>query len=160
MKNINLITFVSLFVAFLLSFNSGLAMAQSTGLEQAMNTSLTFEDDFLKEDEAFIASFDQQNDQLTMNVKIAPGYYLYRHRFKFEGNQLTLRPVELPTGITHQDEYFGVQQVYKKDLSFIVEIEKATPNASVNVTYQGCAAKGLCYLPITKTIMVNKVNTK
>jgi len=160
MKNINLITFVSLFIAPLVIFSSNFAMAQSPTLEVSMPTALIFEDDFLKEDDAFMVSFDQQNDKLTVNFEIASDYYLYRDKFKFESNQLTLSPIELPAGTTHKDEYFGIQQIYKTHLSFTLNIQKATPGATIDVKYQGCAAKGLCYQPITKTVTIKQINVK
>lgn len=154
MKKITLL--VPFLITYFFTFTLNVALANNEIPDGSTILPLTFEDEFLAEDEAFIVRFDQQKNKLKVSFKVANDYYLYRNQIKFEGQQLTLSPVELPIGVMHQDEFFGAQQVYKEDFSFVLEIKQANQGASIKVTYQGCAAKGLCYPPITKTVMINK----
>ncbi|MGL1957281.1 MAG: protein-disulfide reductase DsbD [Colwellia sp.] len=113
---------------------------------------LSNDDEFLKVDQAFSFNFDQQNNKLNINFIIAPGYYLYRHQFKFSQENSSLSPVDLPQGIDHEDEFFGIQQIYTGELNFTIDITQASENSRVTIRYQGCAEKGLCYPPTSKTI--------
>ena len=122
------------------------------------NTSLFSNDDeFLKVDQAFALNFHQKNNLLAVSFDIAPGYYLYRHQFKFKGKNINFTPVLLPEGLAHEDEFFGVQQIFTDKLTFIVNLEQVSSDASIKVTYQGCAEKGLCYPPTSKVIKLSKL---
>jgi thiol:disulfide interchange protein DsbD len=115
------------------------------------------DDEFLKVDEAFIFDFHQQKNKLQVSFNIADGYYLYRHQFKFTVNNATIVPVNLPEGEHHEDEFFGVQQIFTGQLDFIIDIAQASDNANIIIRYQGCAEKGLCYPPTKKTLDLTKV---
>lgn len=151
-----IIRLISLLIVYFFTFTLNTALADNKISHVSTILPLTFEDDFLAEDEAFVIRFDQQKNKLTVSFTVANDYYLYRNKIKFEGQQLTFSPIELPVGVMHQDEFFGTQQVYKEDFSFVLDIKQVTQGARIKVTYQGCAAKGLCYPPITKTVMINK----
>ncbi|MDX2320200.1 MAG: protein-disulfide reductase DsbD, partial [Moritella sp.] len=47
----------------------------------------------------------------------------------------------------HEDEYFGIQQVYYKQVKFTVPLTSVNANGELTLTFQGCAEKGLCYPP-------------
>lgn len=115
------------------------------------------DDEFLKVDDAFIFDFHQQKDKLKISFNIADGYYLYRHQFKFTTNNATIVEVNLPEGEHHEDEFFGVQQIFTEQLAFTVNISEALNDASITIRYQGCAKKGLCYPPTKKTIDLSEV---
>ncbi len=122
------------------------------------NTSLFSNDDeFLKVEQAFSFNFYQQNNQLEISFDIAPGYYLYRHQFKFKGKNINFTPVELPVGIDHEDEFFGIQKVFTEHLSFIINLEQVSNDGSIKITYQGCAEKGLCYPPTSKVVELSNI---
>lgn len=123
---------------------------------KALSSPFTFEDQFLKADEAFVATFKQQGQQVLVDFKIAPGYYLYQQQFTFQGNNVTFETAELPMGITHEDQYFGVQQIYREHLSFTLTLNQVAENAVLSIRYQGCADKGLCYPPTTKSISIQQ----
>jgi thiol:disulfide interchange protein DsbD len=108
-------------------------------------------------DKAFIFDFHQQKNKLQVSFNIADGYYLYRHQFKFTTSNATIVPVDLPMGESHEDEFFGVQQIFTGQLAFTIDIEQASSDASITVRYQGCAKKGLCYPPTKKTIDLSEV---
>ena len=81
---------------------------------------LSNDEEFLNVEEAFIFNFYQKDNQLTVSFDISEGYYLYKHQFKFKGINATFETVELPKGLDHEDEFFGVQEIYKNKLSFII----------------------------------------
>jgi len=115
------------------------------------------DDEFLKVDEAFIFDFHQQKNKLQISFNIADGYYLYRHQFKFSTENATIVPVDLPEGEHHEDEFFGVQQIFTDQIAFTIDIEQANSDASITIRYQGCATKGLCYPPTKKKIDLSAV---
>jgi thiol:disulfide interchange protein DsbD len=116
------------------------------------------DNEFLKIDDAFIFDFHQQKNKLKVSFNIADGYYLYRHQFKITSENATIVPVNLPEGEHHEDEFFGVQQIFTGQLDFTIDITQANSDASVTIRYQGCAEKGLCYPPTKKTIDLSKVD--
>lgn len=139
-------------LALLSSTYSLQAHAQKSLFDLSSTNILSNDNDFVDVDEAFSFDFDQTNDKVTVKFKIKDGYYLYRHQFKFPVKDAKISPVELPQGLAHEDEFFGVQQVYENTLTFDVHILQASQNASINIRYQGCAKKGLCYPPTTKKV--------
>ena len=132
--------------------------AQESIFDTSSSSLFSNDDEFLNVDQAFEFNFHQQGKQLEITFDIAEGYYLYRHQFKFSVENAEIIPVELPKGEDHEDEFFGVQQIFTEKLNFVIELSNIGDNANVKVRYQGCAAKGLCYPPKKKTIELSKVN--
>ena len=145
-----------LFTSIWLTANS---VAQQSIFDTSSSSLFSNEDEFLKPDKAFVFNFHQKNEQLTITFDIAPEYYLYKKQFKFRSVNADYKQVELPTGIGHEDEFFGKQQIYKEQLKLNVLLTNAEQNATFSVTYQGCAEKGLCFPPSTKTIELNEIDT-
>ena len=118
-------------------------------------------DDFLPVDEAFrFSAFPDGADRVKLIWQIADGYYLYRARVKVAttSKDAQLGALEMPTGETKQDEFFGKQEIYHHELVAGVPVARASAAAfalPLEVTYQGCASAGLCYPPQTKTITVS-----
>jgi thiol:disulfide interchange protein DsbD len=118
-------------------------------------------DDFLPPDEAFrFAAIPDGPDHVRLIWQIADGYYLYRTRVKAATTsaQAQLGALEMPTGETKSDEYFGKQEIYHHELVAGVPVARASAAElalPLQVTYQGCATAGLCYPPITKEITVS-----
>jgi thiol:disulfide interchange protein DsbD len=118
-------------------------------------------DDFLPPDEAFrFAAIPDGPDHVRLIWQIADGYYLYRTRVKAAttSDQAQLGALEMPTGETKSDEYFGKQEIYHHELVAGVPVARASAAElalPLQVTYQGCATAGLCYPPITKEITVS-----
>jgi thioredoxin:protein disulfide reductase len=89
---------------------------------------------------------------IEVNYQIAPGYYLYRDKFKF-----SLAPQDakagsprLPPGKKKHDEFFGEVETYRGDLSIVVPFELAGPGVpaiTITAVSQGCADVGVCYVP-------------
>jgi len=158
MKKIPL--FLNVLVGLLLTlvtFLPTVSHAQQSIFDVSSTSLFSNDDEFLKVDQAFSFNFDQQNNKLHINFAISEGYYLYRHQFKFTANNATFSTVDLPKGINHEDEFFGVQQIYTKQLKFTINIEQASENASITIRYQGCAEKGLCYPPTKQVIALESL---
>lgn len=156
---------LSFFTVFLLlltlsvSYQPNLSFAQQSIFDTSDSSLFSNDDEFLKVDEAFIFNFDQQNNQLHISFEISEGYYLYRHQFRFTSKNSTFEEVLLPYGIDHEDEFFGVQQIYKNQLNFTINITESSDDASISIRYQGCADKGLCYPPTKKSIVLDTIST-
>lgn len=113
---------------------------------------------FVPVDRAFAFDFEQQNHQLTLKWQIRPGYYLYRQQIKLVPQQAMLGSFTLPAGLSHKDEFFGEVAIFKQQLNLSIPLQQAAANASLSVTYQGCAEAGFCYPPETRTIPLDAVS--
>ncbi len=147
---------VSLFLT-LVSLLPAISHAQQSIFDTSSSSLFSNDDEFLKVDQAFIFNFDQQNDKLDIIFDISEGYYLYRHQFKFTANNVTYSTIDLPAGVDHKDEFFGVQQIFKEQLKFTINLEEVNESASITIRYQGCAEKGLCYPPTKKVITLDSL---
>ncbi|WP_439860784.1 protein-disulfide reductase DsbD [Pseudomonas sp. MBLB4136] len=127
----------------------------SAPLGAALNNSA----DFLPVREAFQLSLvDSSADAIKLRFVAAEGYYLYKHRFKFtsEPADVGLGEAQLPAGKHKTDDYFGEVEVYYGVLD--VELPRSSPGQvpfDLQVTYQGCADKGLCYPPETEVLAID-----
>ncbi len=117
-------------------------------------------DDFLPPEQAFRLSASVPDaGHVRLDWIIAPGYYLYRDRIKISEDRGRTGAPAFPPGQIKSDEYFGKQVVYHNELIASVPIvgEASAAQAqslSLQVTYQGCAEAGLCYPPITRTLLL------
>ncbi len=117
--------------------------------------------DFLTADQAFqVAATAAGPDAVRIDWRIADGCYLYRSRIKVKtASPVQLGTLALPEGKSQTDEYFGAQQIYEHALSATLPVARASgagaQDLALDVTYQGCAHAGLCYPPVTKTLMVS-----
>ncbi|WP_145574836.1 protein-disulfide reductase DsbD [Yersinia alsatica] len=112
---------------------------------------------FIPVDQAFAFDFRQQGDQLTLSWQIHPDYYLYRQQIKIVPQNASLGTFTLPEGIAHHDEFYGEVAIFKQQLTLKIPIMQAGEQASVSVTYQGCAEAGFCYPPETRVVPLSAV---
>jgi thiol:disulfide interchange protein DsbD len=117
------------------------------------------QEDILRAEEAFRYVVTDTGNTLEIDWAIAEGYYLYRNKLAFESGTagIALGNAELPQGRHHEDEFFGVQQVYRDRffVSIPYTVEGARPGTlSLIVKSQGCADLGICYPPQTWTTSV------
>ena len=84
---------------------------------------------------------------LELRWEIAPGYYMYRDKFKFAVEPGSLGKVELPQGQVKEDENFGRVETYRDLFRVQLPISNATGKVIVRATSQGCADIGICYPP-------------
>ena len=115
------------------------------------------EPEFLPVDQAFeIQPLEsRKKGELTVSWRIAKGYYLYRDRLKFA--------LAAPAGArggaggprggkTPASALFAPPIVSRAPRVAALPVGAARGPYSVTVQYQGCADKGLCYPPQTRTL--------
>ncbi|WP_047609094.1 protein-disulfide reductase DsbD [Rahnella aquatilis] len=112
---------------------------------------------FVPVDQAFSFDFRQQGHDLKLNWQIRDGYYLYRSKIELEPKNARLAAFLMPKGRDHHDEFFGDSEVYENVLNLTVPLRQAGADATVRVTYQGCAAAGFCYPPETREVPLSAV---
>ena len=121
------------------------------------------EPEFLHPDAAFRMEASARNPGLAIvRWRIEPDYYLYAERVEVhlpEGSPpgTSIAGLDLPTGETQEDPYFGRVEVYRFEAMASVRLAHAgsPPSAlALDVVYQGCADAGLCYPPIRKAVAV------
>jgi thiol:disulfide interchange protein DsbD len=120
------------------------------------------EEDLLEPDKAFALS-TRVVDGVTLEATwtIAPGYYMYRDKLKFEVAEgaVTLKPAALPTGKIKADPLFGKVETYTKSVTARISLERriVEPHTvKLRIGGQGCNEPiGVCYPPITKVVGFN-----
>ncbi|UIP85241.1 protein-disulfide reductase DsbD [Pseudomonas phenolilytica] len=117
--------------------------------------------DFLPVREAFRLSLvDSSPTQVKLRFVAAEGYYLYRHRFAFKTQEpgVTIGEAQLPAGEQKTDDYFGEVEVYYGVLDIEVPVDNPEQRPfTLQVSYQGCADKGLCYPPETENLTIGGI---
>ncbi len=100
---------------------------------------------------------------VVLNWKIAPGYYLYRDKFKIRaikpGKMELTEPVLPYNSIAKNIPAVGKLEVYSGDMYIIQPIlHSNSHNITLQVHYQGCSQHGYCYPPITEVVSLNLAN--
>ncbi|MEG4316411.1 protein-disulfide reductase DsbD [Pseudomonas sp. FIP_A4] len=117
--------------------------------------------DFLPVREAFRLSLVESSPtQVKLRFVAAEGYYLYRHRFAFKTQEpgVTIGEAQLPAGEQKTDDYFGEVEVYYGVLDIEVPVDNPEQRPfTLQVSYQGCADKGLCYPPETENLTIGGI---
>ncbi|HCV96375.1 MAG TPA: cytochrome C biogenesis protein [Stenotrophomonas sp.] len=116
------------------------------------------EKDLLPVDEAFgLTAQARDRDRIEISWKIAPGYYLYRHRTTVKTEPgFTAEALQMPAGKKHQDDFFGEVETYRERLTAVLpgKAEDGTETVTLEVRYQGCADAGVCYPPQKRSVKV------
>jgi thiol:disulfide interchange protein DsbD len=95
---------------------------------------------------------------LAVRFAVAPGYYLYRDKFRFDADGVTLGLPEFPPGKEKEDDIFGKVEVYDHEIQVrlpVLRNASGTLRFPLRLTFQGCAEAGLCYPPQTATLMAS-----
>jgi thiol:disulfide interchange protein DsbD len=101
-------------------------------------------------------------DPVTLEARwiIAPGYYLYRDKFKLilaDGGETTISRIDIPPGEPKEDPYFGRQAVFHHEAVLVAHLRREPGGAQtlrIKADYQGCAEVGVCYPPLSQTVTV------
>ena len=104
----------------------------------------------LRVNEAFKYELISSGTSVWIKWKIEDGYYLYRDKLKFKINDTEIHQPVLPEGYIHEDEFFGVQQIYRNDVSFEIPYKNQKiigDEILIEILSQGCADRGICYPP-------------
>ncbi len=117
-----------------------------------------FGDELLTAEQAFQFNASVEDGQnIKVNWQIAEGYYLYREKFELQllnANGTQLLSYVIPHGTPKHDEAFGDVEILHDSLSFILPLERSNLNEhtiTLQAKFQGCAERGVCYPPMTKT---------
>jgi thioredoxin:protein disulfide reductase len=113
-------------------------------------------DDFLDPDQAFRLSVRVLDARrLELSYKVAPGYYLYRERFKFSSPDARLGEPQIPPGKKHYDTALEQNvETYHDGVVVVLPVASAGKAFTLNAIHQGCADKGLCYPPQPRSVAV------
>ncbi|MCL2075844.1 MAG: protein-disulfide reductase DsbD [Betaproteobacteria bacterium] len=91
------------------------------------------------------------SDTLEVRFAIAPGYYLYRDNFRFKSESQALLAPRFPKGKLVEDVFFDqVMEVFYDSVAIVLPVERNFSGRlqfPLEVTSQGCAEAGLCYVP-------------
>lgn len=90
-------------------------------------------------------------DALEVRYRIAPGYYMYRDKFRFsvEPAEAKLGAPQLPPAKRKTDKFFGDVEIYRDEVRILLPLESAGTASEIVLTAvsQGCADVGVCYVP-------------
>ena len=116
---------------------------------------------FLKRSQAYRLTLSAPGtNELLAHFRIARGYYLYRNKIRFTLASprygVTLGPVAMPPASVEKNRVLGTLLIYKKSFTLPLPLTGAHPNQRliVRAHYQGCAIAGICYPPVTHTLVV------
>lgn len=116
------------------------------------------EKDLLPVDQAFaLTASAPERGQVQLQFKIAPGYYLYRHRTSVKADPaFNAGALQMPKGDKHHDDFFGEVETYRERLQATLPgtPSEAAGTISLEVRYQGCADAGVCYPPQKRAVQV------
>ncbi len=106
----------------------------------------------LPPEEAFRYAVTDTGSALEIDWAVADGYYLYRNKLGVASKTpgIAFGAAELPEGRRHEDEFFGVQQVYRDRFFVTVPYTVAgerPASLAFELQLQGCADLGICYPP-------------
>lgn len=94
---------------------------------------------------------------IDIGYRIAPDYYLYRDRMRFEVLPATLliASPEFPKGQEIEDPFLGKSVIYRD--SVVIHLPFAASGVDpgqyrVRITAQGCAENRLCYAPFVQEL--------
>jgi thiol:disulfide interchange protein DsbD len=114
---------------------------------------LAAEPELLEPEKAFrLSARVATRDSIEVRYLIAPGYYMYRDKFRFalDSSAAKLAQPQLPRGTMKRDEFFGDVETYRDEVTIRLPLELGSGGAQVLgmvATSQGCADVGVCYLP-------------
>ncbi|MFZ4699934.1 MAG: protein-disulfide reductase DsbD [Candidatus Methylumidiphilus sp.] len=109
--------------------------------------------DLLPPEKAFVLTARVESaNEAVLAWDIAPGYYLYRSKFKFvsETQGFALGAARFPAGEKKHDETFGEMEIYRGHIEIPLPFTREQPSiqrAELAVTSQGCADAGICFPP-------------
>lgn len=99
--------------------------------------------------------------EITVRWQIEPGYYLYRDKLSFaliDAGETQVVSARIDEGIDQFDEFFGTVKIFRESASAALSLSPAvdtdTGQATLEISYQGCADIGVCFPPSTYQLPV------
>ena len=110
----------------------------------------------LEPDQAFRLSARALDSRaIEVRFAIAEGYYMYRDRFRFATSSGQALAADLPRGEMKDDPFFGRTEILRREARVRLSVpSSAAGTLTLDVTSQGCADRGVCYLPQTQRLTV------
>jgi thiol:disulfide interchange protein DsbD len=109
--------------------------------------------DVVRPEVAFPYTIEATASAVELRFAVLDGYYLYRERFGFATSTpgIRLGAPQFPRGEDHEDEFFGKQEVYRREFTITLPYTRtdAVDRLDLELKLQGCADIGLCYPPQT-----------
>jgi len=128
----------------------------ATLLAASLTPATASSEDYLAPEAAFrFSAVMVDAGTLQITYAIADGYYMYRDRFHFKADGVTLGQPDFPHGKVKYDENFQKEvETYRHSVSIRIPVEAAASGAAFKLisTAQGCADKGLCYPPMDTAV--------
>ncbi len=91
-------------------------------------------------------------DSVEVRYVIAPGYYMYRDKFRFVLDPAAASGGDphLPRGKIKKDEFFGETEVFRDEVRITLPLQRdeKTDRIVLTAVSQGCADVGVCYVPV------------
>ena len=117
----------------------------------------------LKAEDAYRYAAADTGSTIEVDWFVEPGYYMYRGKMSYESasDAIVLGNYALPDGEPHEDEFFGVQEIYRD--SFFVSIPytvvgELPESVDIIIKSQGCSeAFGFCHPPQSWTESIRLV---
>lgn len=149
------------------------AATQSTGAAPASLVELfgtaaekQRDDEILPPEQAFILSAEMVGGGLLrVRWSIAPGYYMYRDKFRFSATPpaVSLGDAQFPDGKFKEDEYFGRSEVYYRGVEILLPLANSDDGLQefmLLTESQGCKEDGICYPPFAQQapVLLNAAN--
>lgn len=115
--------------------------------------------DLLQPDEAFrVSALLVGPGVLELQYRIAPGYHLYRDRFSFKVDPVSvaIAAIDWPPALERFDPAMGQKMRYYADrVTIRVWLSEVRRTVKLSATAQGCAAElGVCYPPVIRAFEV------
>lgn len=135
----------------------------NANVSPAKATNFSNEEKYLLVTEAYKLTGEVSDDgdakHLRLTWTIAPQYYLYQERFKFQATPaLTLTPT-YSEGKPKFDEFAGKDMtLHYNQVTVDFSLPATTAPFDLRITSQGCAEAGLCYPPYTETLHIDTAN--
>lgn len=114
------------------------------------------DEEILRPRDAYRYAIADTGDAIEIDWVVEEGYYLYRSKMSYSSGSdaIVLGDYELPEGLHHEDEFFGVQPIYR-DRFFVripyTVVGELPDAADIVIKSQGCADLGICFPPETWT---------
>lgn len=94
---------------------------------------------------------------IDIEYRIAPGYYLYRNRLRFQVSPATalVGPPELPPGVEVDDPFLGKSAIFREKVTIHLPFASSSVPPGryvVKIVAQGCAEDRICYSPFPQEV--------
>ncbi len=103
------------------------------------------------------------SDSIEVRYVIAKGYYMYRDKFRFVLEPVTVARggPQLPPGKIKKDEFFGETEVYRNEVRITLPIQPDghVDRVTLTAVSQGCADVGVCYVPVEQKAELRLAST-